>query len=194
MAKTLVSIIHRPVFPTPAGLIVSIDKNKKPNVMTAGEIFNIGLRNPTIIGIALRKATYTHGLITESRQFTANMTTASIIDIVDIVGTVSGRDGLDKFKEFGLTPLPSSMIDAPIVEECPVNMECKLLSVSEVGDHDLFLGHVVAMHVDSDKLDDNGRVDIDKIDGLLFAEWSYFAFGKKLGVRGYSKSKYFPAG
>ena len=187
MQKTRVKNIFRPIYPSPAGLIVSIDENKKPNVMTAGEVFNIGLREPTIIGIALRKATYTHGLIVQSKQFTVNLPTAAILDKVDLVGTISGRDGFDKFSAYGLTPVPAAEIDAPIIMECPVNMECKLLNVSEVGDHDLFLGEVLALHVDSDKLDEKQKICIEKVDGLLFAEWGYYAFGTKLGELGYTR-------
>ena len=188
MQKTRVKNIIRPIYPSPAGLIVSIDKDGKPNVMTAGEIFNIGLSNPCIIGTALRKATYTHGLIVESGQFTVNLPTAAILDKVDLVGTISGRSGIDKFAEYGLTAIASQEVAAPIIKECPVNLECKLLNVSEVGDHDLFLGEVVAMHVDSDKLDDNEHVIIEKVDGFLFAEWAYYRMGEKLAGRyGYSR-------
>ena len=188
MQKTRVNNPFRPVFPTPAGLIVSIDENKNPNVMTAAEIFNIGLKNPVIIGIALRKATYTHSLIVKSGQFTANLPGRAILEKVDLVGSISGRDGLDKFSEYGLTALKSSVIDAPIIEECPVNLECKMLSVTEVGDHDLFLGEVVAMHVDSDKLDENQKILVDKMDGFLVAEWQYFAIGEKLADFRFSRN------
>ena len=182
MQKTMVKSPFRPVYPSPAGLIVSIDENKKPNVMTVAEVFNIGLKNPAIIGIALRKATYTHSLITKSAQFTVNIPTIATLDKVDLIGSISGRDGLDKFSEYGLTPLASTQIEAPIIEECPVNLECKLLNVSEVGDHDLFLGEVLAMHVDSDKLDEKSqRVIIEKVDGFLVAEWQYYRIGEKLG-------------
>ena len=189
MQKTKIDMPFRPVYPSPAGLIVSIDENKKPNIMTAAEVFNIGLKKPAIIGIALRKATYTHSLITKTAQFTANLPTAAILEKVDLVGTISGRDGLDKFSEYGLTPLKSSVIEAPIIEECPVNLECRLLNVTEVGDHDLFLGEVVAMHVDSDKVGENQRVLIEKVDGFLVAEWSYFRFGEKLGDFGFTRRK-----
>ena len=189
MQKTKITLPFRPVYPSPAGLIVSIDENKKPNVMTAAEVFNIGLKEPAIIGIALRKATYTHSLITKTAQFTVNLPTAAILDKVDLVGTISGRDGLDKFSKYGLTPLKSSFLDAPIIEECPVNLECKLLNASEVGDHDLFLGEVVAMHVDSDKLNEKQRVLVEKIDGFLVAEWGYYRFGEKLNNFGFTRKK-----
>ena len=188
--KTIIERPFRPVYPSPAALIVSIDENKKPNIMTAGEVFNIGLKEPAIIGIALRKATYTHSLITKTGQFTVNFPTVAIIDKVDLVGTISGRDGLDKFSEYGLTPVKSKVIDAPIIEECPVNLECKMLSVTVVGDHDLFLGEVVVMYVDSDKTDETKqKVNIEKVDGFLFAEWEYYRIGEKLNDLRFTRPK-----
>ena len=188
MNKTIVDVPFRPVYPSPAGLIVSADDNKKSNIMTAGEIFNISLRNPCIIGIALRKATYTHSLINATKEFTVNFPTVAIIKQVDQIGMISGRNGLDKFKEFGLTPVSSNKVVPPIIEECPVNLECKLLNVTEVGDHDLFLGEVVEMHADSDKIGENQRLLIDKLDAFLYAEWEYYRFGEKLNDFGYTNN------
>ena len=180
MQKTKVKDPFRPVFPSPAGLIVSIDENKKPNVMTAGEIFNIDLRNPAVVGISIREATYTHSLITKSRQFTINFPTSAILEQVDLVGTFSGSTGLDKFEKYGLTPVKSSEIDTPIIAECPVNLECKITSITDVGEHTLFIAEVVAMHVDSDKLGKNEEMLIEKMDSIVFAEWQYFKLGERL--------------
>ena len=186
MEKKRLARLDRPVYPSPAGLIVAVDSHGKPNVMTAGEIFNIGLREPCIIGIALRKATYTHSLIVQTKEFTVNFPSKSILKAVDLVGYVSGRDGLDKFAEFGLTPLASQEVKPPIIKECPVNLECKMISVSEVGDHDLFLGEVVAMYVDDDKLDGE-KIDIEKTESFLFAEWGYYDVGKKIADMGFAR-------
>ena len=187
--KTIVDKPFRPVYPSPAGLIVSVDANGKPNVMTAGEIFNISLVDPCIIGIALRKATYTHGLIVQSKEFTVNIPTAAILKKVDQVGTITGRDGLDKFAEYGLTKLPSQVVKSPIIAECPLNLECEMLSVTEVGDHDLFLGQVVKMHVDSDKLDANQKMKLDQMDPFMFGEWGYYTVGEKIGHFGFSRKE-----
>ena len=187
MTKTKIDVPFRPVYPSPAALIVSADENKKSNIMTAGEVFNIGLKSPCIIGIAIRKATYTHSLISKSMEFTVNFPTVAIMEEVDLIGTISGRNGLDKFAEYGLTALPSEKVAPPIVDECPVNLECKAISITEVGDHDLILGTVVAMYVDSDKLGENQKVLIDKVDGFLYAEWEYYKFGEKIGNFGYTR-------
>lgn len=187
MKKTRIETPFRPVYPSPAGLIVSVDENGKNNIMTAGEVFNIGLKNPVIIGIAIRKATYTHSLISKTMEFTVNFPTVAMIEKVDLIGTISGRDGLDKFAEYDLTAIKSDEVVPPIIDECPVNLECKALSITEVGDHDLILGTVVAMHVDSDKLGENQKVLIDKVDGFLYAEWEYYKFGEKIGDLGYTR-------
>ncbi|MDR1972441.1 MAG: flavin reductase family protein [Treponema sp.] len=187
--KTVIHEPFRPVFPTPAGLIVSADEDGKPNIMTAGEIFNIGLKNPCIIGIALRKATYSHGLISRTGEFTANLPSRALLEKVDGIGMKSGRDGRDKFADFGLCPLPSLAVKPPIVGECPVNLECKVLSVTTVGDHDLFLGEVLCMRVDADKVGKNQRMLIDKMEGFLYAEWEYYEVGRKLGNFGLSAGK-----
>ena len=187
MEKVKITMPYRPVYPTPAALITSADENKKPNIMTAGEVFNIGLKDPCVIGIAIRKATYTHTLISRTKEFTVNLPPASLLEKVDLVGTVSGRDGLDKFSEYSLTPVPSDEIAPPYIEECPVNLECRLLSVTEVGDHDLLLGEVVAMHADADKIDDHQRLIVEKLDVFIYAEWEYFKVTEKLGHYGFSR-------
>jgi len=190
MEKTRISVPFRPVYPSPAGLIVSVDEHGNNNVMTAGEIFNIGLRNPTIIGIALRKAVYTHSLIIQSKEFTVNFPTASMVEKVDLAGTISGRGGLDKFREYGLTPVASTEVRPVIIGECPVNLECKLLNVMEVGDHDLMFGEVAAMHVDSDKVEFAGgreRMIVEKLDVLAYAEEGYYSLGEKLGYLAYTR-------
>ena len=187
MHKVTITDIFRPV-PSPMALIVSIDEHGKPNIMTVGEIFNVGLRKPAIIGTAIRKATYTHGLISKTGAFTVNFPTSAMLSTADLIGTISGRNGLDKFAEYGLTPVPSDAVAPPIIAQCPVNLECKLLSVTEVGDHDLFLGEVLAMHVDADKVADNEHLLVEKLDVPLFTNWEYYRFGEKLGRFGYTRS------
>ena len=143
----------RPVYPTPAALITSISEDGTPNIITLGEVFNVSLGKPTIAGIAVRKATYSHGLISQSGEFAINLPTTKLIDQVDYCGCVSGRQA-DKFAESGLTAVSAVHIRPPLIEECPVNLECKVLSIQEVGDHDLFLGEVLEVHADERQLEE----------------------------------------
>ena len=175
----------RPIYPTPAGLITSIARDGKANIITLGEIFNLSLRNPTIVGVAIRKATYSHGLIAQSGEYVVNLPTTRILEAVDRCGSVSGRK-VDKFAAFGLTPLPAAVVKPPLIAECPVNVECRVIGMEEVGDHDLFKGEVVAAHVDEDLLDERGRICLDRLDVVCFLHCfdfhgEYWSLGRKLG-------------
>ena len=88
---------YRPVYPSPAALITSADSKGGANIITLGEVFNISVRDPVILGIAVRPATYSHGLISETREFVINLPTVKILEKVDRCGVVSGRTCPDKF-------------------------------------------------------------------------------------------------
>ena len=142
----------RPIYPTSAGLVVSVDAKGKPNIITLGEIFNLSIRNPVWVGIAVREANYSHCLIKEQGEFTVNLPTAGMLNEVQGCSRCSGHDRIDKFARFNLTPLPSKYVKPPIIAECPVNLECRVVGFHHVGDHDLFIGEVLLEHVDEDKV------------------------------------------
>jgi flavin reductase (DIM6/NTAB) family NADH-FMN oxidoreductase RutF len=178
MAKRQV-VPHRPVYPTPAGLITSVDTAGRPNILTLGEVFNISISHPVILGIAIRKERYSHQLISETREYVVNLPTQEIAKQVWYCGSVSGR-AVDKFAESGLTPLPAQRVRPPLIAECPVNLECRLLSVQEIGDHDLFLGEVVAQHIDEDVLDETGRIAVGKLHGFAFVSGEFWTLGERI--------------
>ena len=173
---------HRPVYPTPAGLITSVDGAGKPNIITLGEVFNISISRPVILGIAIRKATYSHGLISETREYVVNLPTVDIAEKVLGCGRVSGRE-VDKFERFGLTPLPATIVKPPLIAECPVNVECKVTDIQVIGDHDLFLGEAVAQHVDEDVLDENGKIVVERLNGFAFVLSGFWRFGREIELR-----------
>jgi flavin reductase (DIM6/NTAB) family NADH-FMN oxidoreductase RutF len=175
----------RPVYPGPAALITSAARDGAPNILTLGECFNVSIRRPVIVGIAIRTATCSYGLIREQGEFVVNLPTADMAETVDRIGHVSGRD-VDKFERFGLTPLPARKVTPPLIAECPVNLECAALSESEVGDHQLFLGEVLVQHVAEEVLGEDGRPDPRKLDMLVYAENTYFSVGRMLGRLGFS--------
>jgi flavin reductase (DIM6/NTAB) family NADH-FMN oxidoreductase RutF len=185
--KKMLASKYRPVQPTPAVLITSIDENGKPNIMTAGEAFNISIGHPVIVGIAIRSATYTHSLIQKAREYVINLTSADLAAAVDRCGSISGRDGVDKFKEFGLTPVPSSFVKPPLIDECPVNIECKVMDIKPIGDHDLILGEVLAVHANDSVLDQKGNLDAEKLNLIVFLNGGYWKTGAKIGNQGFSR-------
>ena len=187
MAKRRIAKPGRPVYPSPAALITSVDADGRPNVLTLGEVFNVSIRSPVIIGIAVRQERHSYGLIVEAKEFCVNFPCAAIVRQVDQVGSISGRKCPDKFAEFGLTPLPASEVRAPLIAECPVNIECRVLRCEPVGDHDLILGEVVAMHVDDDKLDADGNVQVAQLDFFSFLFGQYWSAGQKIGHHGFTR-------
>lgn len=170
---------NRPVYPTPAALITCADENGKPNVLTLGETFNISIARPVILGIAIRKSRYSHTLISRTREYVVNLPTRAIAEQVWFCGRTSGRD-VDKFRETGLTPVPASVVKAPLIVECPVNIECRVIGIQEIGDHDLFLGEAVAQHIDESLLDKAGKVRVDKLDGFAFVLGEFWTLGHKI--------------
>ena len=120
-----------------------------------------------------------------------NLPTVSLLDKVDRCGTVSGRD-VDKFAAVGLTPLPASRVKPPLIAECPINVECLLRDVIEMGDHDTFVGEVVAVHADQELLDDEGRVCLDRLDAFAFmfcygSRGEYWSLDNKIGEFGFTR-------
>jgi flavin reductase (DIM6/NTAB) family NADH-FMN oxidoreductase RutF len=114
---------RRPVYPTPVGLITSIDMMGRPNIIALGEVFNLSIVQPVWVGIAVREATYSHRLIKEQSEFVVNLPTVDLMDQVLGCGRCSGRDGIDKFSAFSLTPHPAVHVKPPLIDECPVNLE-----------------------------------------------------------------------
>jgi flavin reductase (DIM6/NTAB) family NADH-FMN oxidoreductase RutF len=170
---------HRPVYPTPAALITCANTDGNPNILTLGETFNISIARPVILGIAIRKSRYSHTLISQTGEYVVNLPTRAISEQVWFCGRTSGRD-VDKFRETGLTPIPASVVKAPLIAECPINIECRVTDIQVIGDHDLFLGEAIAQHVDAALLDDAGKISVDKLDGFAFVLGEFWTLGHKI--------------
>jgi flavin reductase (DIM6/NTAB) family NADH-FMN oxidoreductase RutF len=170
---------HRPIYPTPAALVTSVDADGRPNIITLGEAFNISIARPVILGIAIRKERYSHQLISETREYVVNLPTREIAEQVWYCGSVSGRT-VSKFVRSGLTPVPAQRVRPPLIAECPINLECKVLGVQEIGDHDLFLGEVVVQHVDESILDQAGRISVRKLRAFAFVNGEFWTLGGKI--------------
>ena len=96
---------------------------------------------------------------------------------------------MDKFKETGLTAVPGPVTGCPMVEESPVNLECRVKEIKALGSHDLFLAEVVAVHVSEDYMEGNGRFRLNRTGLVAYSHGEYFSLGKKLGTFGYSVRK-----
>ncbi len=178
----------RPVYPSPAALVTSESEDGCPNIIKLGEFFNVSVSDPVILGIAIAKPRYSHELISATREYVVNLPTSSMVETVDRCGSVSGRD-VDKFAEFRLTPVPAEKVRPPLIAECPVSIECRVLGIQEIGDHDLFLGEALAEHVAEEALDEHGRILVDKLDPLCYQHSEFWSCGKRLARHGFSRQQ-----
>jgi flavin reductase (DIM6/NTAB) family NADH-FMN oxidoreductase RutF len=83
--------------------------------------------------------------------------------------------------------VPADHVKPPLIAECPVNMECRVIGIQEIGDHDLFLGEVVAVHIVEDALDNQGQILVEKLDPLCYLHSEYWSLGVKLGRHGFTR-------
>jgi len=188
MAKVQLDRVFRPIYPTPAALVTSVAADGTPNIITLGETFNISIGDPVVVGLAIVPTRYSYELIEAAGDFAVNLPTADMAEVVDRCGACSGRDVGDKFAHVGLTPVPATRIKAPLIAECPVNLECTLIDIIPAGDHDLFRGEVVAEHVDEACLDEHGRIAIDRLNPLVLVLGQYWSMGECVGFHGFSRA------
>lgn len=171
-------------------VMVSCQKEKdEPNIITLSWS-GIACSEPPMIAIAIRKGRFSHDMISESKEFVVNMVTESLLGQADYCGTKSGRN-VDKFKETKLTPIKGTKVNAPLIKESPVNLECTVQNVVSLGSHNLFIGEIVATHMDSEYLDDSGKPDIDKLRPVAYCTKAqqYWGLSEPLEKYGYTKGK-----
>ena len=172
------------LFPCPVVLVTCIDSTGKPNIITlawAGVVCS----DPPILSLGIRPQRHSYRMIEATREFVVNIPTTKILKETDYCGMVSGRD-IDKFSATNLTPQPAEKVKPPLIQECPVNIECTLIKKVSLGVHDLFLGEVVRVHVDPEVLDEKKRIDFDQVTPLVYNQGEYWSLKQKIGVHGFS--------
>ncbi len=175
------------LYPLPVVMVSSADKDGKPNIITIAWTGTI-CSDPAMVSISVRKERYSHKLISESGEFVINLTTEDLAFATDYCGVKSGRD-VDKFKEMNLTPLKADIVLAPLIAESPVNLECKVTEVKELGTHDMFLAEVVAVHVDDAYMDEKNKFHLEYAKPIVYSHGTYLKTGEELGTFGYSVKK-----
>lgn len=174
------------LYPLPP-VMVTCGTVEKPNVLT---IAWTGIINsePAMTYISVRPSRFSYDIIKETKEFVINLSTEKMLKAVDFCGVKSGKD-TDKLKETGLTVLPAENIKAPIIEQSPLSLECRVTEIKPLGSHDMFLAEIIAVHVDEKLLDANGRFELEKSGLIAFCHGAYYALGKKLGTFGFSVEK-----
>lgn len=177
------SVITSPLPP----VLVTCGTMEQPNVLTVAWT-GILCTQPPVTYISVRPERYSYDIIKRSGEFVINLTTEELVKAVDICGVKSGRN-TDKFALTGLTCEPAAEISVPIIQQSPVNIECKLRDILPLGTHDMFIADIVKVDAAKELLDEKGRLALEKAGLLAYAHGDYFALGRQLGSFGYSVRK-----
>ncbi len=176
------------IYPVPAVMVSCGSDEQNHNIITVAWTGTIN-SDPPMCYISVRKNRHSHAIIKQEGEFVINLTTKNLARATDWCGVRSGKKH-NKFKEMGLTPIKAKRVKAPMIKESPINIECQVLEVKELGTHDMFLAEVVAVHADDKYIDDKtGAFDLSKANPLVYAHGHYYNLGKPVGKFGWSVEK-----
>jgi flavin reductase (DIM6/NTAB) family NADH-FMN oxidoreductase RutF len=175
------------VYPMPA-FLVGANIDGKPNFMAVawGGICN---SIPPMISVAIRHQRHTNKGIKQNKMFSVNVASVDMVKEADYCGIISG-DKADKTKSCGFKLFYGKLKDAPMIEQCPVNLECYVVQVIDLGSHALVIGKIEETHI-SDTCLTNGKPDADKIKPLIYTtgEPPYYRTLGEIVARAFSVGK-----
>ncbi len=176
------------LYPLPAVMVSVGEEPQEFNIITIAWTGTIN-SNPPMCYISVQPRRHSHALLVKCREFVINLTTRELARATDWCGVRSGRDH-NKFEAMGLTPGNASVVKAPIIEEAPVNIECRVKEIISLGSHDMFLADVVNVKVDDRYMDaKTGKFSLSHSNPLCYVHGHYFDLGKMIGKFGYSVEK-----
>lgn len=163
-------------------VMVSCAKEGKNNITTVAWT-GIANSEPAMLYISLRKNRYSYEIIEETKEFVINIPNDKLVWETDYCGTKSGKE-IDKFEKTGMHPISSEKIAAPGIEECPINIECKVKEIKELGSHQMVLAEIVNVRADEEYVKESGAINYTAANLLTYAGTEYLAQNKKVGDRG----------
>lgn len=175
------------LYPLPAVLVSCGDIQGTSNLFTVAWTGTV-CTNPPMLSISVRPERYSYPLIRETGEFVVNLTTENMVSATDFCGVRSGRD-IDKWEACGLTREAADIVRCPMVQQSPVNIECQVTEVQELGSHHMFLARVVSVHVEEAFMDEKGTFHLNDSGLLAYSHGAYLSLGKTLGTFGYSIRK-----
>lgn len=174
--------------PTPVVMVSCGSTLDEYNIITIAWTGTVS-SDPPMCSISIRPERHSYGIIKQSGEFVINLVDKRLTPYADWCGVRSGKK-YNKFVETGLTPVKASKVNAPMIEEAPVNLECKVTQIIPLGSHDMFLAEVVAVHVNeklfSSKTD---AIDLKRADLVTYSHGHYYTLGEVLGKFGFSVEK-----
>lgn len=178
---------HPAISPIPAFMVSCADKEDNSDIITIS-YGGIVSAVPPMVYISVRDTRYSYPMLKESNEFVINIPGEDLAKETDICGITTGRK-VDKWELCGLTKEAGEIVKAPMIKECPVNMECVTRHVIHLGSHDIFLAEVVATHAEEGVLNDKDKVMIDKVKPFAFCYniQEYWTLKDLIGHYGWAK-------
>lgn len=172
------------VYPVPAVMVTVADSKGNSNIFTVAWTGTV-CTNPPMAYISVRPERYSYGMLKETGEFVINLTTEALVRATDYCGVRSGRD-TDKWKDTGLTPQEAYQVAVPLIAESPVNIECRVREVMELGSHHMFLADVVSVDVDESWMNESGKLELNRAKPIVYSHGEYHGLSELLGTFGYS--------
>ena len=173
------------IYPLPAVLVSCGCEPSEYNVLTVAWVGTL-CTNPPMCYISVRPERYSYPIIQKNGEFVINLTTKDMAYATDWCGVRSGKD-YNKFEEMKLTPGKAEVVKAPIIEESPVSIECRVKEIIPLGSHHVFIADVVNVQADEAYIDPaTGRFCLERAEPIVYSHGEYFALGDALGRFGWS--------
>lgn len=173
------------IYPLPAVMVSCGETPEEYNIVTIGWVGTI-CSEPPMCYISVRKSRLSHEIISRTKAFVINLTTKDLAKVTDWCGVKSGRD-FNKFEETKLTPIKAEKVNAPMILESPLNIECEVVEIKELGSHDMFISKVVNINADKKLINPKtNSFELEKTNLLTYSHGKYYTIGEKLGFFGYS--------
>ncbi len=176
------------IYPVPAAMISCGSCEEEYNIFTASWTGTV-CTDPPMCYVSIRPSRHSYDIIKRNGEFVINLTNEALARATDWCGVRSGRD-YNKFKEMGLTPAKTQVINSVIVQESPLSIECKVEQIIPLGSHDMFLARVVNVQADSKYLNpETGAFRLSDAKLIAYSHGHYYKLGELIGKFGWSVEK-----
>jgi flavin reductase (DIM6/NTAB) family NADH-FMN oxidoreductase RutF len=176
------------IYPLPAVMVTCGSSPEEWNIITVAWTGTI-CTNPPMCYISVRPERHSYDILKRNMEFVINLTTADLARATDWCGVRSGRD-YRKFEEMKLTPGKATVVKAPIIEESPLCIECRVKEIVSLGSHDMFVADVVNVRADDKYLNaETGKLELAETNPLVYLHGGYYNLGPKIGKFGWSVEK-----
>lgn len=173
------------IYPLPAVMVSCGSTPEEYNIMTASWTGTI-CSDPPMCYVSIRPERHSYEIIRRNMEFVINLTTVELARATDWCGVRSGRD-YRKFDEMGLTPGPCTVVRAPLIEESPLCIECRVREILSLGTHDMFIADVVNVRAETSQMNaTTGKMELAETDPLVYVHGNYYGLGDKIGKFGWS--------